>query len=90
MRWIGGRESENVEDRRGIGGVPAGIGGIGAIAVVLLGLFFGIMTCDPRPGSLGAEVAVQAMNAFGLGRLRRRLTGPSSRARGKLARSSIL
>ena len=28
MRWIGGRESENVEDRRGIGGVPAGIGGI--------------------------------------------------------------
>ena len=42
MRWIGGRESENVEDRRGIGGVPAGIGGIGAIAVVLLGLFFGI------------------------------------------------
>src|SRR3954453_16804327 len=42
MRWIGGRESENVEDRRGIGGVPAGIGGIGAIVVVLLGLFFGI------------------------------------------------
>jgi predicted metalloprotease len=42
MRWIGGRESENVEDRRGIGGVPAGIGGIGAIVVVLVGLFFGI------------------------------------------------
>jgi predicted metalloprotease len=42
MRWIGGRESENIEDRRGIGGVPAGIGGIGAIVVVLLGLFFGI------------------------------------------------
>ena len=42
MRWIGGRESENVEDRRGVGGVPAGIGGIGAIVVVLVGLFFGI------------------------------------------------
>jgi predicted metalloprotease len=42
MRWIGGRESENVEDRRGVGGVPVGIGGIGAIVVVLIGLFFGI------------------------------------------------
>ena len=42
MRWIGGRESENVEDRRGIGGVPAGIGGIGAIVAVLVGPFFGI------------------------------------------------
>jgi predicted metalloprotease len=42
MRWIGGRESENVVDRRGIGGVQAGIGGIGAIVVVLLGMFFGI------------------------------------------------
>ena len=42
MRWIGGRESENVEDRRGAGGMTAGIGGIGAIVVVLVGLFFGI------------------------------------------------
>jgi len=45
MRWIGGRESENVEDRRGSGGIPGGIGGIGgigAIVVVLVGLFFGI------------------------------------------------
>src|SRR3954451_22241524 len=42
MRWIGSRESENVEDRRGIGGVSAGIGGIDAIVVVLVGLFFGI------------------------------------------------
>ncbi|MFL5269186.1 MAG: neutral zinc metallopeptidase, partial [Stellaceae bacterium] len=53
MRWIGGRESENVVDRRGIGGVQAGIGGIGAIVVVLLGMFFGIrgnpMTVAPAP-----------------------------------------
>lgn len=44
MRWIGGRESENVEDRRGAsGGLPlGGIGGLGAIVVVLVGLFFGI------------------------------------------------
>ena len=39
MRWIGDRESENVEDRRGVGGgLPVGIGGIGAIVVVLVGL----------------------------------------------------
>src|ERR1700748_551230 len=43
MRWIGDRESENVEDRRGVGGgLPVGIGGIGAIVVVLVGLFLGV------------------------------------------------
>ena len=43
MRWIGDRESENVEDRRGVGGgFPVGIGGIGAIVVVLVGLFLGV------------------------------------------------
>jgi predicted metalloprotease len=44
MRWLGGRESANVEDRRGMGGGSAvGIGGgVGAIVVVIIGLFFGI------------------------------------------------
>ena len=46
MRWIGDRESENVEDRRGAGGgMPisvGGIGGIGAIIVLVVGLFLGI------------------------------------------------
>src|SRR5437868_15418768 len=43
MRWIGDRESENVEDRRGgAGGLPVGIGGVGAIVVVLVGLFLGV------------------------------------------------
>src|SRR5437763_6843703 len=43
MRWIGDRESENIEDRRGVGGgLPVGIGGIGAIVVVLVGLFLGV------------------------------------------------
>src|ERR671923_46359 len=42
MRWAGGRRSENVEDRRGMGGgtLIAG-GGIGSIVLVLLALFFG-------------------------------------------------
>lgn len=45
MRWQGGRESENVEDRRGMS--PAAIGGgIGTLVVILLAMFFGI---DPRP-----------------------------------------
>src|SRR5688572_4836618 len=43
MRWLGGRESANVEDRRGMGGGSvAGIGGVGAILVVIVGLFLGI------------------------------------------------
>jgi len=48
MQWRGRRGSENVEDRRGnrIPGGLAGIGGGGAILLVLLGLFFGF---DPRP-----------------------------------------
>ncbi len=47
MRWRGARQSDNVEDRRGLpvpGGI-AGIGGAGAILVLLLGLFFGV---DPQ------------------------------------------
>ena len=44
MRWLGDRESENVEDRRGRGGgFPVGItGGVGAIVVLVVGLFLGI------------------------------------------------
>jgi predicted metalloprotease len=42
MRWSSGRQSDNVEDRRGMG-IPLGVagGGIGTIVVILLGLFFG-------------------------------------------------
>jgi len=42
MRWTGGRQSDNVEDRRGMGGgtLIAG-GGIGSIVLILLALFFG-------------------------------------------------
>jgi predicted metalloprotease len=46
MLWKGGRESSNVEDRSGMR-MGRGIvgGGIGAIVLTLIGLFFGI---DPR------------------------------------------
>ena len=48
MRWRAGRESDNVEDRRGLRAMPtiAG-GGIGTIILVLLALFF-----DVDPGAL--------------------------------------
>jgi predicted metalloprotease len=43
MRWLGGRESSNIEDRRGRGVARGvGIGGLGTVAVLLIGLFFGV------------------------------------------------
>jgi predicted metalloprotease len=47
MRWEGGRESENVEDRRGAGGGGFGFGGrsigLGTVAIaVVAGYFFGV------------------------------------------------
>ena len=60
MRWLGGRESSNIEDRRGMGGagLPVGIGGLGAVAVVVIGLFLGV---DPSIllGMLGDDQSPQ-------------------------------
>ena len=43
MRWKQGRTSGNVEDRRGMKGGAAAGGGIGVIAIALIGYFvFGI------------------------------------------------
>jgi len=43
MRWRGGRESDNVEDRRGMGtGTVVAGGGIGTVALLLVAWFFGI------------------------------------------------
>ena len=48
MRWIGGRESSNVDDRRGVsaGGIAAGGGIIGVIVIVLRLLLGGGETDD--------------------------------------------
>lgn len=68
MRWRTGRESNNVEDRRGVRAAPtlAG-GGIGAIVLVLIALYFGI---DPSfllqsgsPGGVPAGQTVQVSPA---------------------------
>ena len=47
MRLEGERESSNVEDRRGGGGLPIGVagGGIGTVVLVVLALLMGV---DPR------------------------------------------
>ena len=46
MRWQGRRESDNIEDRRGMRvGRTAGIGGVGLVAVYLISMYFGV---DPR------------------------------------------
>jgi predicted metalloprotease len=43
MRWRGRRQSENIEDRRGLRiGRTAGIGGIGLVAVYLISMYFGV------------------------------------------------
>ena len=43
MRWMGGREGGGIEDRRGMGGGTLAGGGIGAVAIALIGYFvFGI------------------------------------------------
>lgn len=43
MQWKGRRGSRNIEDRRGTAmGRTAGIGGLGAVAVMLIGLFLGV------------------------------------------------
>ena len=45
MRWEGERESQNIEDRRGMTGGKLAIGGLGGILLVILALVFG---ADPR------------------------------------------
>ncbi|WP_210528328.1 KPN_02809 family neutral zinc metallopeptidase [Rubellimicrobium arenae] len=44
MRWQGRRGSSNIEDRRRMGGGAAigGVGGVGALAIVLIGYFLGV------------------------------------------------
>ncbi|MCX7890258.1 MAG: neutral zinc metallopeptidase [Rhodobacteraceae bacterium] len=60
MRWRGREGSTNIEDRRRMGGGRAGpVGGLLALVIVLLGLFFGV---DVTPllegqGGAGGEIA---------------------------------
>ena len=53
MRWIGGRRSTNVQDRRGMGPGLVGGGGIGAVVIALLYMLLGgdpSQMPQPQPG----------------------------------------
>ena len=69
MQWQGERESENVEDRRGMGGgtMVAG-GGIGTIVVVLLiSAIFGVnplQLLQQMPQGLPAEIRLSNQGRF--------------------------
>ena len=45
MRWAGRRRSDNVEDRRGMGGRRVAGGGLGVLVIVVVAMLFG---ADPR------------------------------------------
>lgn len=45
MRWREGRQSANIEDRRGLGRGGIAIGGLGGVVILVLALLFG---ADPR------------------------------------------
>jgi uncharacterized protein len=45
MRWREGRQSSNVEDRRGIGGRGLAVGGIGSVVILVIAFLLGV---DPR------------------------------------------
>jgi predicted metalloprotease len=52
MRWTGSRESGNIEDRRGMGGLAAG-GGIGAVVIALVVMLLGGDPNDVLPPAGG-------------------------------------
>lgn len=63
MRWVGRRQSENVEDRRGMsrGGIVATGGGLAGLAVLLISYFLGVdvggLMPQGEPESGGGPVA---------------------------------
>ncbi|MEM8751516.1 MAG: neutral zinc metallopeptidase [Pseudomonadota bacterium] len=74
MKWRGRRGSSNVEDRRGRSGrrIPlprgrgaraGGIGGLGAVAIVILGLIFGVDTSFLLGGGGGGFAPTQQYEA---------------------------
>lgn len=66
MRWRDGRRSDNIEDRRGMA-IPRGVkiggaGGLGVVAILLLGLIFGFdptVLLEGGPGIETPSVSVQ-------------------------------
>jgi len=66
MRWEDFRASENVEDRRGGGGIglPGGAGGLGIGTMIILGLIGWVLGIDPRILIGGAEMVTRGGGAI--------------------------
>jgi predicted metalloprotease len=68
MRWEEGRESDNVEDRRGMPSGPVMIGGgVGTLVIIVLALIFGVdpqQLLNPAPG--GPQPGMQQPGPAGL------------------------
>jgi predicted metalloprotease len=56
MRWGDLRRSDNIEDRRGMGGMPGGGGGLGIGALIVIGIASYAFGIDPRLLISGAEM----------------------------------
>ncbi len=61
MRWIGRRQSGNVEDRRGMGGGKIAIGGGAGLIILILGLLFGENPLDYLGGGSSTEAYEQQL-----------------------------
>ena len=57
MKWQGRRGSRNIEDRRGQGGARGGakVGGVGLLALVVVGYFLGIDVTPLLNGNSGLQ-----------------------------------
>ena len=65
MRWTGGRESGNIEDRRGMGPVGVGGLGVGGVVLALIGYFvFGIDPSTTASVVQGARPEAQQQDGF--------------------------
>lgn len=54
MKWRGYRQSSNVTDKRGMGGLAAG-GGIGAVVLAIVAALFGVSPGDILPGGTSPQ-----------------------------------
>lgn len=66
MRWLGGNDSGNVEDRRGLG--PVGVGGLGAGGIVLALIGYFVFGISP-------STTVNAISETGAGQVEQQQTG---------------
>lgn len=66
MKWRGRRGSANIEDRRRPGGRPGGgmrraggVGGLGAVAIIVIGMFLGVDTSFLLGGGVTEDLSYQ-------------------------------